>query len=429
MFVLLITREDSTVERVVLSPEDQQALVRDVTRRLTALRAAEAAVRPPPTPAAGGAGDSARRDSVGPRARDVQARSRTDASQFTVPQVLLTGLATGPALAYVISDLNISPAAYLGSLGLTFLATRAAAPSGEVDRLAAAGANINGFLGAVIGATAGAAVSQGEVLTSMAYGTIAGGIAGSAAGFAVGGTASPADIRAMIAGPFVGIAAGLAIAGAQGTRDGMSPDGWRTRAGWAAAGGLLGSPAMVGVLRRYAGRLTEGDVDALVPIAAGGAITGAWLASLGQRDIRVDRALVGGGVGYLAGTVLAMRGVALRFDLTQPQALGYVGAVIAGGRVGALAYTGRGPTSTLGGTAVGAISTLLAIHSVVKLKPDGALRTRIEGYGARPSPVAPQAVGDTRQGRGPARVQLDPGGVLFAALRMPGMFPVLRATF
>lgn len=394
-WVLEVQRFDGRLDSATLTDEQVGTIRLDVSARASSL--ARSADRP----------DAVTRRSDTPIAR----------RDFVRREALLGAGLFGP-LAWAAADSRaFSPSAYLFTAAGTFLlATNA------INRTSYGRAQTTiGTFAALGGAAAGAAVAYATTdagLRGQAIAALAGGV-----GLHVGAlwwaeAAGPADAAGVLFGSVAGALVGAGALGATGAFDAPTRDDRRLTAGVLATTTLLGAPLGRAYATRRGARVTDGDVGA-VAIAGGlGAVLGLGIAG-GTTAAAGPRYLWPTALG-VAGLVAGDRLLAAPFDHDTADLGTLAVGAVAGAGIAALPYWLAGNANERTLLILAAVGGMVGVWGgEVVARPRAGTRV---GRGGGVGQIGPARAG------GP-RVTFNAPALLFAAMRQPGIFPVVRVTF
>lgn len=339
------------------------------------------------------------------RAPNAAAPRRSEAAVHTThfmrDQAVLGAVVYAPAFALTVARNGVPViATYLVMATGTYFA------SAEYARFHAVSATASDFAtaGAIRGAVAGWAIAQASHadVRGTAGGVFLGSFAGMAGGLVAGGRMTDGEAAATRFGgdllATVGYGFGSAGAGSRAGRDG----------GAAAVGAaLVGWPLGYWYASQAGYRVTSGDVSTLWASAGiGAAAAGAFVANGSPSKATVATALAGGALlGAFAGDRLLVRSYDHSLAEGQVVALGAAAGGVMGAGIGMLTGAAHQRLSgvTLGFGALGAIGGLVMAERYLVPRADA--------------------------GRALGRLELNPAGVLAAASRRPGVYPLGRWTF
>lgn len=407
-WTLEVERFDDRIDRATLTDEQVGAIRLEVTARADALqRATGRPLEPPPLVTAAPAGDA--------RVSGVPAAVRSPAPpiarrDFIWRETLLGAGLFGP-LAWAAADSRaFSPSAYLFTAAGTFLlATNAinrapyTRPQTTIGTLAALGGAAGG---AAIAYAVADASPRAQAITALVSGV----------GLHVGALwwaheAGPADAAGVLYGSVGGALLGVGGLGAAGVLDRPDRNDRRAIAGVLAASTLLGAPLGRAYTTRRSGRVTDGDVGAVALAGGLGAVLGLGIAG---------GTTAADGPKYLWPTLLGVAG-AVAGDRLLAAPYDHDAADVGTLAVGALAGAGIAtlPYWLAGSANERTLLVLAALGGVAGLW-GGEVVTR---------PRAGRRVGTGPAAPAQPRIRVDAPALLFAALRQPGIFPVVRVTF
>ncbi|MBI1809163.1 MAG: hypothetical protein HYR75_04635 [Gemmatimonadetes bacterium] len=258
--------------------------------------------------------------------------------------------------------------------------------------------------GALRGALAGWAIAQSSHADShgTAGGIFIGSFAGMASGLVAGGRMTDGEAAATRFGGDLAALIGYGFGGA-GTSAHASRDGGLAAVGAAIAGLPLG----YWYAHQASYRVTGGDVAALWTSAGiGAAAAGTFVANGSPSKATVASALAGGAlVGAFAGDRFLVRSYDHSLEEGQVVALGATAGGVMGAGIGLLTAASHERVSgvTVGFGALGATAGLVLAERYLVPRADA--------------------------GRALGRLELNPAGVLAAASRQPGAYPMVRWTF
>jgi len=354
--------------------------------------------------AAGNAGNDDRPAPV-PRAANAGTPRRIEAAvrnvNFMRDQTVLGAMVYAPAFALTVARNGVPAiATYLVVATGTYFASADYARFHEVSATASDFATG----GALRGALAGWAIAQASHadVHGTAGGVFIGSFAGMVGGLVAGGRMTDGEAAATRFGgdllAAIGYGFGSAGAGSRAGRDG----------GVAAVGAaLVGLPLGHWYASRAAYRVTSGDVSTLWTSAGiGAAAAGAFVANGSPSKTTVAAALAGGALlGAFAGDRFLVRSYDHSLEEGQVVALGAAAGGVMGAGLGMLTAATHQRMSgvTVGFGAVGAIGGLVLAERYLVPHADA--------------------------GRALGRLELNPAGVLAAASRQPGAYPLARWTF
>lgn len=339
------------------------------------------------------------------RAANAAAPRGTEAAvrnvNFMRDQTVLGAMLYAPAFALTVARNGVPAiATYLVVATGTYFA------SSDYARFYQVSATASDFAtaGALRGALAGWAIAQASYadVHGTAGGVFIGSFAGMAGGLVAGGRMTDGEAAATRFGgdllAAIGYGFGSAGAGSRAGRDG----------GVAAVGAaLVGLPLGHWYASQASYRVTAGDVSALWASAGiGAAVAGAFIANGSPSKSTVTSALAGGA---LLGAFAGDRFLARTYDHSVAEgrlvALGAAAGGVMGAGIGMLtaATHQRMSSVTAGFGAVGAIGGLVLAERYLVPRADA--------------------------GRALGRLELNPAGVLAAASRQPGVYPLGHWTF
>lgn len=411
-WTLEVERFDNRVDRATLTDEQVGAIRLEVSARAEALqRATGRPVEPPPLTTtapsaaprpAGAAGGTATGAAFGPTAGEPISRR-----DFVWRETLLGAGFFGPLAWAAVDSRAFSPSAYLFTAAGTFLlATNAinrapyTKPQTTIGTLAALGGAAGG---AALAYALADASPRAQAITALTTGV----------GLHVGALwwadrAGPADAAGVLYGGLGGALLGVGGLGAAGVLDRPDRGDRRAIAGVLAATTMIGAPLGRAYTTRRDVRVTDGDVGAVALAGGLGAVLGLGVAG-GTTAAEGPKYLWPTLLGA-AGAVAGDRLLAVPFDHEAGDVGTLAVGAVAGAAIAMLPYWLAGDSNErtlllLGG--VGGIAGLWGGEVVTRPRPGRRVGT---------APTRP-------------RVRVDAPALLFAALRQPGIFPVVRVTF
>ncbi len=285
-----------------------------------------------------------------------------------------------------------------------FLISTGVANSSFVSAPMAQLANDLAHRGTAVGLLVGPYGDRSE--KALAFTALAASVAGAIVGFNYGRGLTSAEAEAATWGSTT-----LALT-TTGLTLTAAPDGDWPR--YVIAGALvIGVPLGLEYPRRVSYVLTPGDLLAARVVQGIGAAAGGSISAASSSSDRGTAALVT--AGYLAGVIVGDRLVARRYDYTVSQArLLALGTGLAATAAAQLSNAGSDATRAFVSYTIGAGLGALLTHNLLNI---------------------PEARGRTSRARAPERdafaehVSFEPSGLLAAAMRSPGMHPVLSIRF
>ena len=329
---------------------------------------------------------------------------------FIRNQVILSALIYAPAAAALTHNASAGAGVYLLTTGASFFylanLSRHVTVTRAQNHLATDGA-IRGSL--IVGGTLNALGIEPNVDWGAAS-TLIGGIGGSMVGYYWGRRLTDSEAHSQTVGSTFLAATTAGIVGSLGGFD-HDPDG-RTVSATLVSGALVGYPLGLQYPRRAHYTVTAGDVN-LIPLSQ---LLALGIVGTPLIDSHMDNHAIGGilTAGFVAGTIVGDRAFVRPFDHSENDAtlvsLGALAGGLMGAAVPAIAQSDDGHF-ILGSITIGALLGTVGAEHLVEPRRAGALSARVG------------------QRRGGASLEVNPLGLVGAAMQRPGVYQIVSLRF
>ena len=386
--VLSVERQDRTVERYSLTPDNVAAL-------RFAIDAAMAR-----------SGQTVSEDGH-------DALSQPARGAFVRNQMLLTWLVYGPSLAAISQDAKAGTALYLLATGASYFVTTGISRKMVVTRAQNHLSSDGAFRGWGVAAGLTRAFAGGDADSrTYAISGLAGSLGGAVIGFQRGARLTDSEAQASASVSNLGAGLALGLLGTSGLAD--EDDEGRAVSAAMVAGGLLGYAVGPEYPRRARYTVTRGDIQVTEVGSILGAAIGLTPFVRDNADNSVELLFGIATAGMLGGTYIAERAWARKYNHSSWDAgqtrLGALAGILMGSAVTVLAEPGvqGGYSLVVGGATLGAILG----HNLAKPERAGSVQT-----------------GDARTGNRRFSLETNPQGLMLGAMGVPGRHSLLRVTF